>query len=58
MIVQSFSPEHRWFDDFAAFSTLLGVSPSRGQADTCRLPCGMELTLGWATGDPRFLAEP
>lgn len=57
MIVQSFSPDHRWFGDFSAFCTLLGEPPQRGQAGIYRLPCGMELTLGWATGDPRFLAE-
>mgnify|MGYP005838687073 CR=1 FL=1 len=56
MIVQSFSQEHRWYNDFAAFCTFLGVQPERGRALTYRLPDGMELTLGWATGEARFLA--
>lgn len=29
MLVQSFSPSHRWFDDFAAFVRLLGDEPGR-----------------------------
>ncbi|MFO1144483.1 MAG: hypothetical protein U1E40_09705 [Amaricoccus sp.] len=54
MVVQSFSQEHRWFDDFAAFAALFGVEAERGRPLTCILPSGLPLTLGWATGSSRF----
>ncbi|MGV8989198.1 MAG: DUF6946 family protein [Cypionkella sp.] len=55
MVVHSFSQEHRWFDDFGSFSKYIGLNPSIGEAMTKMLPNGKPLTLGWATGDPRFL---
>lgn len=59
MIVQSFSPEHRWFEDFAAFCAFLGTGTSeRGRGHALPLPDGMTLTLGWATGAKAFLAPP
>lgn len=48
MIVQSFSPEHARFDDFAAFCTFLGLAPARDQPLRRPLPDGRVLTLGWA----------
>lgn len=55
MIVHSFSQEHRWFEDFAAFTEMLGVEAKRSEGLACRLPTGKTLTLGWATGSPSFL---
>lgn len=55
MIVQSFSQDHRWFEDFAAFTYLIGLEARRGQALTYTLPSGLPLVLGWAVGSPRFL---
>jgi hypothetical protein len=57
MIVQSFSPEHRWFEDFAAFCDFLRINAVRSVPLVRRLPCGRDLILGWATGDPRHLAQ-
>ena len=57
MIVQSFAPDARWIEDFRAFAAALGLTPDRDQSATCRLPCGLDLTLGWATGDPIFLSD-
>ncbi len=54
MVVQSFSPEHRWFEDFAAFAALFGLEAERGRPLTCTLPSGLPLTLGWASGSPEF----
>ena len=48
MIVQSFSPEHRWFADFEAFAALFGGTVRPGRAFTTPLADGMPLTLGWA----------
>ena len=47
MVVQSFSPEHRWHGDFAAFAALFGIRPEVGQALTVALG-DLTLTLGWA----------
>lgn len=49
MIVQSFSPDHRWFDDFSAFCVHLGLKATLGEPIHHRLPSGMILTLGWAS---------
>lgn len=57
MIVQSFSPEHRWFEDFASFCAFLDLDAARSAPLVRRLPDGRDLILGWATGDPRHLAH-
>jgi hypothetical protein len=56
MVVQSFTRDHRWFDDFAAFSAHLGQTPGRGALAHGTLPHGGTLSLGWATGDACWLA--
>ena len=55
MIVQSFSQEHAWFDDFSAFVVAMGGSAVRGDAVELELPSGSKLVLGWATGSQDFL---
>jgi hypothetical protein len=51
MILHSFSPEHRWFDDFAAFCALFCTTTQRGIPSVVTLPDGRPLILGWATGN-------
>ena len=52
MIVHSFSPQHRWFDEFRRFAELLGkdtaIQPD--QTVTVKVPSGRRLMLGWAAG--------
>lgn len=55
MIVQSFSQEHRWIEDFQAFADLFELKIEPGQAQTSILPSGIPLTLGWAVGSATFL---
>lgn len=57
MIVQSFSRDGAWFDDYAAFLDLFGSRAGWDEAADSVLPDGTILRLGWATGDPRFLSE-
>ncbi len=57
MIVQSFSREHRWYDDFAAYCAFLGTDPQRNSPSTITVAGGMPLILGWATGENAFLKE-
>jgi len=54
MVVHSFSPEGRWFDDFKRFAALLGVGIEPGQVATVVVPSGKSLMIGWAAGDPSF----
>ena len=56
MIVHSFSPDARWFEDYARFCALFGLTAKAGQLLTARLPDGKLLYLGWAGGDQRFRA--
>jgi hypothetical protein len=54
MLVHSFSPSHRWFEDFAAFSAAMGIpvrEPNRcSPAATCE---GVNLRLAWAADAAR-----
>lgn len=55
MIVHSFSPDRKWFDAFADFVGLYGLTVKASELVEVRLPSGMPLFLGWACGDPQFL---
>jgi hypothetical protein len=55
MIVQSFSQEHRWLEDFQAFASHLGLQAEVGRAESYVLPSGLTLTLGWAVRSAEFL---
>jgi len=57
MLVQSFSPTQRWFEDFCAFGALYGLAgrknvtlPAGQISDVC-------LHLGWVSDKPRDLVE-
>ena len=58
MIVQSFSQEHRWLEDFATFAKTLGHEARRAAPLQHELPTGQTLILGWATGSAVHLVEP
>ena len=55
MLVQSYSPRHLWFDDFARFAALFDIAVEKGGMGTAALPDGMPLHLGWIVGDPAML---
>lgn len=55
MIVQSFSKDHRWFEDFQAFAALFALQAEPGKALSIKLPSGLSLTLGWVVGSDEFL---
>jgi hypothetical protein len=56
MLVHSFSPTRRWFEDFAAFSSALGIpldEPNRcSSATDCE---GVSLRLAWVSDAPQAL---
>jgi len=50
LIVHSFSQQHLWFDDFAAWCHLFGSDPSIGQLVKLTELSGTSLYAGWAVG--------
>jgi hypothetical protein len=50
MVVQSFSAEHRWHADFAAFCAFMDLPDERGMVHERQLKNGLKLSLAWATG--------
>jgi len=57
MLVHSFSPTDRWFEDFAAFASLFGRTPGIGELVAVGDRGGVDLSLGWCKGDQRFRAD-
>jgi len=49
LVVQSFSPEHCWYDDYQAFTALFGLSPDPDELKRTLLPEGTALFFGWAS---------
>ena len=56
MLVHSFSQSCEWLDDYQNFASLYGVKAAAGQVVMCRTINGIHLSLGWATGEARWLA--
>lgn len=56
MLVHSFSQEHLWFEDYAAFVVALcGKTPAIGQLVDAGSKSGFRLFLGWAVGEEKYL---
>jgi hypothetical protein len=55
MLVHSFSPEHKWFEDYSKFVEALGGRPSLDSVTHIRSVNRVNLYLGWATGEPKYL---
>lgn len=53
MLVHSFSSVSAWFDDYAVFARALGARPVSGAVTPARVASGVELHLGWVTGEVR-----
>jgi hypothetical protein len=56
MLVHSFSPTHRWFEDFAAFAGAMGVPVER--PDRCSPAVvreGISFRLAWASDSPHII---
>jgi hypothetical protein len=56
MIVHSFSPHRRWFDAFAHFVSLFGCVAEPGRLALVRPDATRPLYVGWACGNPLYLA--
>jgi hypothetical protein len=57
MVVHSFSPTKRWFEDFSAFARLVGGEPRPETLMRSTAPTSRPLYIGWAAGDPAFLTS-
>jgi hypothetical protein len=56
VLVHSFSPSNKWFEDFLAFSALFEVKPNVGELVAIGKPRGIPLFVGWCRGDQQFRA--
>jgi hypothetical protein len=54
LIIHSFSPSHRWYEDYEAFAAALGATSERGQLGAVGERGGVQVFLGWASGDQRY----
>lgn len=57
LVVQSFSPDNRWIEEFERFSAALGVESRKGELIKVGDRGGKTLHLGWVCGDQRFRAD-
>jgi len=57
MIVHSFNEKNAWYEDFTSFAALLGGSPKLNSVCRVRLPSGLDLYLGWVSGEKAFLLK-
>jgi hypothetical protein len=56
MLVHSFSPTHRWFEDFARFSRAMNIPVTQtGSCSAAKVCDGVQLRLGWVSDQVRPL---
>ena len=55
MLVHSFSPSHRRFDEFGRLLALFGQTAKMGEPVVVTTRSRRRLVLGWCCGDPRYL---
>ena len=57
MLVHSFSQSSEWFDDYAAFVSLMGGSAAESGISSVGGRGGVSLHLAWVRGDSRYLSR-
>ncbi len=57
MLVQSFSQENVWLEDFEAFGKYLGATPSLGKLARTAVETTVPTYIGWVTGAAKFLQK-
>ena len=55
MLVHAFSQTHEWFEDYEAFAALYRITAERNTVHRAGRLDGIELYLGWVTGDAKYL---
>lgn len=56
MLIHSFSPTAAWFDDYARFLALFGVTAQKDTLQPLTTRGDVVLSAAWVTGDARFLS--
>ena len=57
VIVHSFSPSDEWFEDFAKFVGLFGLTPKINSVVSTQVPSGLPLHFAWIHGDEKYLKK-
>ena len=57
MLVQSFSQEHIWWDDFKAFAKYMDTETELGKLSKTPLKTSVPTYIGWVTGHPKYLLK-
>ena len=57
MLVHSFSQEHKWFEDYAAFAGLYGIEAELNKVHYVGKVNGKDLYLGWVVGEREYLLK-
>lgn len=57
MLVQSFSPDHKWHSDFLAFAKLFNQEPAMGSIVQIGVHDQIRLYIGWCVGDQKFRGD-
>jgi len=55
MVVQSFSEQDEWFEDFLSFVGLYGQTAQAGKMTQLYQDAELSVLAGWAKGDPKYL---
>ena len=55
MLVHSFSQEHKWFEDYAAFAGLYWIEAELNAIHYVGTVNGKDLYLGWVVGEREYL---
>lgn len=56
MLVHSFSQSSEWFQDYAAFTSLMGASAAENGIVSVGSRSGVSLHLAWVRGNARYLS--
>jgi hypothetical protein len=57
VIVHSFSPSDEWFEDYAKFVGLFGLTPKINSVVSAQAPFGLPLHFAWIHGDEKYLKK-
>ena len=57
MLVHSFSQEHKWFEDYAAFVGLYGIESELNTLHHVGSINGKALYFAWVTGEEEYLLK-
>jgi hypothetical protein len=57
MLVHSFSPSSEWFQDYAAFASLMGGSATENNMVSVGSRSGVSLHLAWVCGNASYLSK-